>query len=158
MGYANAQRLLNYIRIFAEFISQPEYVNVVPMFGLLNEPLVGIIGKETLTSLCVVVFFLDLGLGLAVNAHSIATCKPIGSFVKSQVLVKAKVLGSRLAMVLAASQFGLTYCPMPIDSLWIPTPTSRLVVVPTPSPSTSQHQMVRWEVSGQGWLARPGNP
>jgi aryl-phospho-beta-D-glucosidase BglC (GH1 family) len=38
MGYANAQRALDYIRILAEFISQPEYVNVVPFFGIMNEP------------------------------------------------------------------------------------------------------------------------
>lgn len=63
MGYANAQRMLNYIRIFAEFISQPEYVNVVPMFCIVNEALVGTIGKETLTSLCVAVFFVDIKLG-----------------------------------------------------------------------------------------------
>ncbi|KAJ7862823.1 hypothetical protein B0H13DRAFT_1482266, partial [Mycena leptocephala] len=29
MGIANAQRSLDYIWIFAEFISQPEYANVV---------------------------------------------------------------------------------------------------------------------------------
>ncbi|KAF9645167.1 glycoside hydrolase family 5 protein [Thelephora ganbajun] len=50
MGYANAQRMVNYIRIFTEFISQPEYVNVAPVFGIINEPRVGTIGKETLTS------------------------------------------------------------------------------------------------------------
>lgn len=55
MGFANAQRMINYIRIFTEFITQPEYVNVVPMFGLVNEPLVGTIGIETLTSLYVTV-------------------------------------------------------------------------------------------------------
>ena len=38
MGYANAQRTLDYIRIIAEFISQPEYSDVVTMFGILNEP------------------------------------------------------------------------------------------------------------------------
>ena len=53
MGYANAQRTLNYIRIFTEFISQPEYVNVVPMFGVINEPIVGVIGQGPLASLCV---------------------------------------------------------------------------------------------------------
>ena len=53
MGFANAQRMVNYIRIFTEFITQPEYVNVVPMFGVINEALVGNIGIETLTSLCV---------------------------------------------------------------------------------------------------------
>ncbi|KAH7101447.1 glycoside hydrolase family 5 protein [Auriculariales sp. MPI-PUGE-AT-0066] len=38
MGYANAQRSLDYIRIIVEFISQPQYKNVVPMFGIVNEP------------------------------------------------------------------------------------------------------------------------
>ncbi|KAF7977033.1 hypothetical protein HWV62_4790 [Athelia sp. TMB] len=38
MGIANAQRTLDYIRILTEFISQPEWTNVVPMFSVLNEP------------------------------------------------------------------------------------------------------------------------
>ena len=38
MGLANAQRALDYIRIIAEFISQPEYIHVVPFFGIMNEP------------------------------------------------------------------------------------------------------------------------
>ncbi|KAG8826365.1 hypothetical protein FRC18_010071 [Serendipita sp. 400] len=38
MGVANAQRALDYIRILAEFISQPEYKDVVPFFGIVNEP------------------------------------------------------------------------------------------------------------------------
>ncbi|KAH7103862.1 glycoside hydrolase family 5 protein [Auriculariales sp. MPI-PUGE-AT-0066] len=38
MGYANAQRTLDYIRIITEFISQPQYKNVVPIFGIINEP------------------------------------------------------------------------------------------------------------------------
>ncbi|KIM27158.1 glycoside hydrolase family 5 protein [Serendipita vermifera MAFF 305830] len=38
MGVANAQRTLDYIRILAEFISQPEYKDVIPFFGILNEP------------------------------------------------------------------------------------------------------------------------
>ncbi|KAG8807447.1 hypothetical protein FRC17_004454, partial [Serendipita sp. 399] len=38
MGVANAQRTLDYIRILAEFISQPEYRNVIPFFGIINEP------------------------------------------------------------------------------------------------------------------------
>lgn len=63
MGYANAQRMLNYIRIFTEFISQPEYVNVIPMFGIINEALSGTIGRDTLTSLCVAVFTVVIGLG-----------------------------------------------------------------------------------------------
>lgn len=73
MGYANAQRELNYIRIIAEFISQPEYANVVPMFGIMNEPLGGTIGQATLVSLCVVVFTL---VSDSVNARSLVTWKP----------------------------------------------------------------------------------
>lgn len=38
MGYANAQRTLDYIRVIAEFISQPQYSDVVVLFGVLNEP------------------------------------------------------------------------------------------------------------------------
>ncbi|KAH9175029.1 glycoside hydrolase family 5 protein [Lactarius sanguifluus] len=50
MGIANAQRTLDYIRIITEFISQPEYRNVVPMFGIINEALVGTIGKDEMTA------------------------------------------------------------------------------------------------------------
>ncbi|KAJ7245974.1 glycoside hydrolase superfamily [Mycena rebaudengoi] len=72
MGIANAQRMLDYIRVIAEFISQPEYADVVPMFGIINEgtssfvclpfmphylrpsifPRAGIIGIDQLTALC----------------------------------------------------------------------------------------------------------
>ncbi|KAG8819541.1 hypothetical protein FRC19_009715 [Serendipita sp. 401] len=45
MGIANAQRAMDYIRILAEFISQPEYKNVVPFFGIVNEPLSNIQGS-----------------------------------------------------------------------------------------------------------------
>ncbi|KAG0149231.1 hypothetical protein CROQUDRAFT_40036 [Cronartium quercuum f. sp. fusiforme G11] len=38
MGIVNAQRTCNYIRTLTQFISQPEYRNVVPMFSILNEP------------------------------------------------------------------------------------------------------------------------
>lgn len=48
MGLANAQRALDYIRVLAEFISQPEYQNVVTMFGVTNEPLSPIFGQENL--------------------------------------------------------------------------------------------------------------
>jgi hypothetical protein len=51
MGVANAQRLLNYIRIIAEFITQPEYQNVVPVFSIINEPLLSTIGQDKLTEL-----------------------------------------------------------------------------------------------------------
>ncbi|KAG6854911.1 hypothetical protein C0991_009734 [Blastosporella zonata] len=48
MGYANAQRTLDYIRILAEFISQPQYSNVVTMFGILNEPQGTTVGQDAL--------------------------------------------------------------------------------------------------------------
>jgi glucan 1,3-beta-glucosidase len=34
MGFANAQRMLDYIRIIVEFISQPD---LIPMFGIVHE-------------------------------------------------------------------------------------------------------------------------
>lgn len=54
MGLANAERALNYIRVIAEFISQPEWQPVVPVFSIMNEPLLSTIGKDQLTSLWVV--------------------------------------------------------------------------------------------------------
>jgi glucan 1,3-beta-glucosidase len=53
MGIANAQRTLDYIRTLTEFISQPEYKNVVAMFSILNEPYATTIGVDNLRSLCV---------------------------------------------------------------------------------------------------------
>ncbi|KAJ7758995.1 glycoside hydrolase family 5 protein [Mycena maculata] len=50
MGVANAQRTLDYIRIITEFVSQPEYVNLIPMFGIVNEALLSTIGRPQLTS------------------------------------------------------------------------------------------------------------
>jgi len=51
MGFANAQRTLDYIRIFAEFISQPEYRDVVIIFGITNEPKGQDIGQDTMARL-----------------------------------------------------------------------------------------------------------
>jgi glucan 1,3-beta-glucosidase len=51
MGFANAQRALNYIRIFTEFFSQPEWKDVVMMFGIMNEPGIDRIGDATMQSL-----------------------------------------------------------------------------------------------------------
>lgn len=48
MGLANAQRSLDYIRVIAEFISQPEYKDVVAMFGVTNEPFAPTFGQENL--------------------------------------------------------------------------------------------------------------
>ncbi|KAJ7118502.1 glycoside hydrolase family 5 protein [Mycena crocata] len=50
MGVANAQRALDYIRIIAEFIAQPEYAEVVQMFGIVNEAHLTTIGRPQLTS------------------------------------------------------------------------------------------------------------
>ena len=50
MGMANAQRSLDYIRILAEFISQPEYRDVIVMFGVTNEPFGPTIGKDVIKS------------------------------------------------------------------------------------------------------------
>lgn len=50
MGYANAQRMLNYIRIITEFISQEEYKDLIPMFGIINEARTQIIGKDIMTN------------------------------------------------------------------------------------------------------------
>ncbi|KAG8874497.1 hypothetical protein FRB97_005864 [Tulasnella sp. 331] len=50
MGYANGQRSLDYMRVFVEFITQPEFANVVPHFGVVNEPLVKTIGLDVMGS------------------------------------------------------------------------------------------------------------
>ena len=60
MGIANAERAINYIRIITEFISQPEWQAVVPVFSIINEALVPTIGKSQMTSLLV--------LSLSLNA------------------------------------------------------------------------------------------
>ncbi|KAG2020434.1 exo-beta-1,3-glucanase [Coprinopsis cinerea AmutBmut pab1-1] len=49
MGYANAQRTLDIIRVLAEFISQPQYKDVVTMFGIMNEPLGDPMGQDALS-------------------------------------------------------------------------------------------------------------
>lgn len=59
MGLANVQRTLDYIRIIAEFISQPEYSNVVCMFGIVNEPRSQEFGVGPLEDLCVFLFHID---------------------------------------------------------------------------------------------------
>ena len=51
MGMANAQRTLNYIRIITEFISQDEWKDVVVTFGIINEPLIQMIGTDELRGL-----------------------------------------------------------------------------------------------------------
>lgn len=48
MGLANAERSLSYIRVLAEFISQPQYKDVIPLFGITNEPQASVVGMEAL--------------------------------------------------------------------------------------------------------------
>ncbi|KAG6849606.1 hypothetical protein H0H93_006963 [Arthromyces matolae] len=50
MGIANAQRGLEYIRVFTEFITQKQYKDVVPVFGIMNEAYLNTIGRDQLTS------------------------------------------------------------------------------------------------------------
>ena len=50
MGLANAQRTLYYIRVITEFISQTEYQDVIPIFGIVNEAVEQSIGINELTS------------------------------------------------------------------------------------------------------------
>jgi len=49
MGLANAERSLDYIRVLAEFISQPQYRDVVTMFGITNEPQGSTVGLDNLS-------------------------------------------------------------------------------------------------------------
>ena len=51
MGLANAQRTLGYIRVLTEFISQAEYKELVPLFGIVNEPQAATTGHEPLAQL-----------------------------------------------------------------------------------------------------------
>lgn len=50
MGIANAQRTLTYIRIIVEFVSQPQYRDVVPVVGIVNEILWSGIGETGVKS------------------------------------------------------------------------------------------------------------
>lgn len=51
MGLANAQRGLDYMRVIVEFITQKEYSNLVPLFGVANEVLVKTIGMDVMGDL-----------------------------------------------------------------------------------------------------------
>ncbi|KAF8961880.1 glycoside hydrolase superfamily [Flammula alnicola] len=62
MGIANAQRAMNYIRIITEFISQPEWKDVVPVFGIMNEALISEIGVTELRSFYVEVYDMIRGI------------------------------------------------------------------------------------------------
>lgn len=51
MGLANAQRALDYIRILAEFVAQPQYRDVITYFGIMNEPQGPTVGQDALSRL-----------------------------------------------------------------------------------------------------------
>lgn len=51
MGIANAQRALDYIRTITEFIAQPEWAPLFPIWGIVNEALEQTIGMDILTTL-----------------------------------------------------------------------------------------------------------
>ncbi|KAG8861682.1 hypothetical protein FRB96_002639 [Tulasnella sp. 330] len=50
MGIANAQRGLEYMRILVEFITQPEFANLIPYFGVMNEAAVAVMGMDVMGS------------------------------------------------------------------------------------------------------------
>lgn len=62
MGIANAQRTINYIRILTEFISQPEYNNLIAHFGVVNEPQMATIGAGPLRSFYTEVYTMIRGI------------------------------------------------------------------------------------------------
>ncbi|SCZ96364.1 BZ3500_MvSof-1268-A1-R1_Chr8-2g10145 [Microbotryum saponariae] len=53
MGIANAERTLNIVRSLARFISLPVNRNIIPMFSVLNEPYLNVIGHAALRPLYV---------------------------------------------------------------------------------------------------------
>ncbi|TFK27597.1 glycoside hydrolase [Coprinopsis marcescibilis] len=50
MGIANAQRTLTYLRIITQFVSQPQYKDVVQIVGIVNEILWDTVGQESVQS------------------------------------------------------------------------------------------------------------
>ena len=51
MGLANAERSLDYMRIITEFISQPQWKDVIVIFSMINEPFMAKIGRPPVESL-----------------------------------------------------------------------------------------------------------
>jgi glucan 1,3-beta-glucosidase len=45
MGLANAQRALEIIRTLTQFIVQPEYASLIPLWGFVNEPNANVVGQ-----------------------------------------------------------------------------------------------------------------
>lgn len=53
MGVVNAQRSLEYLRSFVEYISQDGIKEVVPMIGIVNEVQTTVVGEEAMGTLYV---------------------------------------------------------------------------------------------------------
>ena len=123
MGYANAQRTLNHIRILAEFVSQPQYKDVVPMFGILNEPSGSPnIGQQQLAALYVRLQLLSHGCDA--NRLSLATSRPTtSSVVPEAVTALTRVFGSRFTMASCPATRGQACSPTQTVSPWIHIPT-----------------------------------
>ncbi|KAI0827637.1 glycoside hydrolase [Trametes gibbosa] len=50
MGLANAERSLDYQRIITEFISQPEWKDLIPIFSVINEPFMAKLSRPVVES------------------------------------------------------------------------------------------------------------
>ncbi|KAI0359285.1 glycoside hydrolase [Trametes cingulata] len=50
MGLANAQRSLYYQRVIAEFVAQPQWRDLIPIFSVINEPFMAKIGRPQVES------------------------------------------------------------------------------------------------------------
>jgi hypothetical protein len=79
MGLANAQRALDYIRIITEFISQPEWVDVVPVFSIVNEALLTTIGRDQIITLYVFV---------SLHALACANSQSVGSYLLAHDMIR----------------------------------------------------------------------
>ena len=135
MGIANAQRALNYIRIFGEFFSQPEYANLVGILGVMNEPLQSVIGKDSLTSLYVLRSSYPNSLIIAANimlTRSVATSRR--TTYSEGLLVSARVSIFPLETDSLALRTGLVTSPIRIGLFLTLTHTS---------PSTEGSTMTR---------------
>jgi glucan 1,3-beta-glucosidase len=84
MGVANAQRALTYIRTLTQFISQPEYKDLVPLFGIVNEALLDKVGVDAVSSLYVFRFVSSLLLNLKRCA---------GSYVEAMGMIRTNITG-----------------------------------------------------------------
>jgi len=151
MGYANAQRSLDYIRIFAEFITQPQYKDVVTIFGIMNEPQGTPMGQDQLSRLYI--FKSSLARTHLIPFFNLATLRRTTSFAQLAELEPAMVPMSHCTMDFSLVPAGSTSSPMPIDSRLIPTrifvsltnpPPLCHHMQPLPAPPGELASMPRW--------------